>query len=86
MLLTLAIQHESVAKMKKMFDDSLNVKTIVETGFPAEKINEVAEREGADLIIIASSGKSGLHRFILGSVTEKVLKNADIDVLLVHND
>lgn len=78
--------EESVAKMKKMFDDSMNVKTIVETGFPAEKINEVAEREGADLIVIASSGKSGLHRFILGSVTEKVLKNANIDVLLVHND
>ncbi|WP_407411730.1 universal stress protein [Methanobrevibacter sp.] len=78
--------NESVAKMEKLFDDSVNVKTIVETGFAAEKINEVAEREGADLIVIASSGKSGLHRFILGSVTEKVLKTADIDVLLVHND
>lgn len=77
---------EAVAKMEKLFDDSVNVKTIVETGFAAEKINEVAEREGADLIVIASSGKSGLHRFILGSVTEKVLKTADIDVLLVHND
>lgn len=78
--------NEAVAKMEKLFDDSVNVKTIVETGFAAEKINEVAEREGADLIVITSSGKSGLHRFILGSVTEKVLKTADIDVLLVHND
>lgn len=78
--------EESVEKMKKLFDDSLNVKTIVKTGFPAETINEVAEKEGADLIVISSSGKSGLHRFIIGSVAEEVLKTAEIDVLLVHNN
>lgn len=78
--------EESVEKMKKLFDDSLNVKTIVKTGFPAETINEVAEKEGADLIVISASGKSGLHRFIIGSVAEEVLKTADIDVLLVHNN
>ena len=78
--------EESVEKMKKLFDDSLNVRTMVKTGFPAETINKVAEEEGADLIVISSSGKSGLHRFIIGSVAEKVLKTADIDVLLVHNN
>ena len=72
--------------MRKLFDDNLNVKTIVKTGFPAETINEVAEEEGADLIVISASGKSGLHKFIIGSVAEKVLKTADIDVLLVHNN
>lgn len=78
--------EESVEKMKKLFDDSLNVRTMVKTGFPAETINKVAEEECADLIVISSSGKSGLHRFIIGSVAEKVLKTADIDVLLVHNN
>ena len=58
---------------------------MVEVGFPADKINEIAEREGVDLIIITSSGKSGLHRFIIGSVAEKVLKTSEIDVLLVHS-
>ena len=72
--------------MKRLFDDEkLNIRTIVKPGFPAETIIKVAEDEEADLIIISSSGKSGLHRFILGSVTEEVLKNAEIDVLLVHN-
>ena len=78
--------EEAVEKMRKLFDDNLNVKTIVKTGFPAETINEVAEEEGADLIVISASGKSGLHKFIIGSVAEKVLKTADIDVLLVHNN
>lgn len=81
----LAEAEENVEKMVAKFDDNFNVKGIVETGFPAETINAVAEREGVELIVISSSGKSGLHRFILGSVAEEVLKTADIDVLLVHN-
>ena len=77
--------EEYVAAMAEAFDDSVNVRTKVVVGFPAESINEVAEEEGADLIIIASSGKSGLHRFVIGSVAEKVLKDSEIDVLLVHD-
>lgn len=78
--------NEAAKHMEEMFDDSLNVKTIVETGFPAETIIRISEEEDADLIVISASGKSGLHRFIIGSVAEKVLKNSDIDVLLVHNN
>ena len=71
--------------MKDLFDDNIKVRTMVKKGFPSEKINEVAEKEDCDLIIIASSGRSGLHRFVLGSVAENVLKNAEKDVLLIHN-
>ena len=48
-------------------------------------VEDVAEEEDVDLIIIAASGKSGLHRFFIGSVAEKVLKNSERDVLLIHN-
>ena len=78
--------ERAVNKMAAKFDDNLNVKKMVKVGFPAEKINEVAEKVGADLIVICASGKSGIHRFIIGSVAEKVLKTSDIDVLLVHNN
>ena len=74
----------NVKKMKELFDDDLNVTTKVIVGFPAEEIINVANGENADLIVISASGKSGLHRFIIGSVAEKVLKTADIDVLLVR--
>ena len=47
-------------------------------------IIEIAEEENVDLIIIASSGKSGIDRFFLGSVAEKVIKNAKNDVLLIN--
>ena len=75
-----------VDNMASKFDESYNVKKMVLTGFPAEVIKQVAEEEEADLIIISSSGKSGIHKFVIGSVAEKVLKNSEIDVLLVHND
>ena len=74
-----------VKEMADAFDDSVNVTTKVVTGLPSESIVKVAEEENVDLIIIASSGKSGLHRFVIGSVAEEVLKNADMDVLLVHD-
>ena len=77
---------EAVDNMASKFDDGLKVRKMVKTGFPAETINEVADKEGVDLIVISASGKSGIHKFIIGSVAEKVLKTANIDVLLVHNE
>ncbi|MDO5859577.1 universal stress protein [Methanobrevibacter sp.] len=77
--------EENVEHMKDLFDESVNVRGMVVVGFPAETIKKVAEEEKVDLIIISASGKSGLHRFVLGSVAEKVLKNSEIDVLLVPN-
>ena len=71
--------------MIKKFPYDIKVTPLVEVGFPAETINEVAEREDVDLIIISASGKSGLHRFFIGSVAEKVLKTTEIDTLLIHN-
>ena len=77
--------EDAVKNMSKLFDDSLKVKTMVKIGIPSEEINKVAAEEEADLIVISASGKGGLHKLLIGSVAEKVLKTADIDVLLVHN-
>ena len=76
---------ENAELMAKEFPEGYNIKTMVKTGFPAETINKVAEEERVELIVISASGKSGLHKFIIGSVAEKVLKTSEIDVLLVHN-
>lgn len=77
--------EDNVKAMAEYFDDTYNVRTIVKTGFPSEQINKVAENEDCDLIVIASSGKSGFHRFVIGSVAENVLKECERDVLLIHN-
>lgn len=49
----------------------------------ARVICATAKETGADLIVMGTRGQSGLKRFILGSVTEEVLRLTDIDVLAV---
>ncbi len=77
--------EENVEKMKAQIDKGIKVRTKVVSGFPAESIKKIAEEEDVDLIVISSSGKSGLHKLFLGSVAEKVVSIVDQDVLLIHN-
>lgn len=59
------------------------VKTVVRTGHPAEEIISGAQEEGADLIIIGTSGHR-VKRFLIGSVSREVVNNASVPVLVVR--
>ena len=50
----------------------------------AQGILDLAERHGADVIAIATHGRSGVSRVILGSVADKVIRGADRPVLVVR--
>jgi nucleotide-binding universal stress UspA family protein len=52
----------------------------------AEAIVEYANHHDVELIVIASHGRSGIQRWILGSVTQKVLHSAHIPVLVIRPD
>ena len=56
------------------------VKRILLEGDPARKIVEYAEQEGVDLIMLPSHGFGPFRRFVIGSVTAKVLHDAHIPV------
>jgi universal stress protein A len=43
----------------------------------------MAEREGADLIVMSTHGRTGLSHMLLGSVTEKVVARAPCPVLAI---
>lgn len=58
----------------------------VEIGFPAELIVETAEKLGVDAIVMSTHGRSGLSRWILGSVTSKVLSAAPCPVYVIPRD
>lgn len=62
----------------------LRATPLVEFGYPAEAILHEAERERADMIVMATHGRSGLKRWVLGSVADKVLHAAHAPVLLVR--
>ena len=64
--------------------NSLTVNRVVETGAPAETIIDYAKRNPIDLIVMATHGRSGLQRWVYGSVADKVLRGAHVPVLLVR--
>jgi nucleotide-binding universal stress UspA family protein len=60
----------------------VSVNSMVRTGDPAHQILEYAEANEIDVIAIATHGRSGLSRWLLGSVADKVLRGSDIPILL----
>ncbi len=58
-------------------------KNIIE-GHPADEIIKYSEKNNISLIVMGTLGKSGLDRFLLGSVAEKVVRNSKIPVLVVR--
>lgn len=64
--------------------EGLTVTNMVEVGLPAETILVTAKEIGADLIAMSTHRESVLARGILGSVTDSVLRSAEIPVLAIH--
>lgn len=61
----------------------VEVETVVREGYPATVIEEEAERQQADLIVIGTRGLSGLKHLLLGSIAERVVQKAPCPVLTV---
>jgi nucleotide-binding universal stress UspA family protein len=63
--------------------DSVDSK--VAFGSPVDQIAHHVEREKIDLIITSTHGRSGLHRMLIGSTANQILRHADCSVLIVPN-
>lgn len=57
----------------------------VRLGSPADEILQLAEEIGAHLILVGSHGRTGLKRMLMGSVSEKVVREAGCPVLVVRD-
>ncbi|HEX8753922.1 MAG TPA: universal stress protein [Solirubrobacterales bacterium] len=62
----------------------VGVTTRLERGDPAETILRLAREGNYDLIVMGSHGHSRVHRALIGSVSEKVLRAAKLPVLLMR--
>ena len=65
-------------------DSGVDVSTFAREGDPADAILDVAEEEGADLIVVGNKGMTGAKRFLLGSVPNKVSHHAPCSVLIIR--
>ncbi|MGO3920004.1 universal stress protein [Acinetobacter venetianus] len=78
--------QENLDKAEKKFEElGLTVGTLILEGFSIhEEIIGAAQNLGSDLIIMGSHGRTGIKKFILGSVAQKVLGESHIPVLIVR--
>lgn len=61
----------------------IDVAGTVERGVPHRAIAAAVDEHGIDVIAMGTRGRTGIERFLLGSVTEKVLRTVDVPVLAV---
>jgi len=86
----LQMVNESLDKtLKKITSDmdlgDVPIYTLVESGLLVDAIEEVTRREKIDLIIMGTQGATGTKEMLIGSNTEKVVRNAPCPVLSVPN-
>jgi nucleotide-binding universal stress UspA family protein len=73
---------DRIIRERRLPNVSLRKEVLV--GYPADTIAGYGEKMGADLIVIATHGLSGLSRWTMGSVADRVLRAACVPVLMVR--
>ncbi|MCC4768300.1 universal stress protein [Methanosarcina sp. DH1] len=64
----------------------VEVREVLLEGHPSNEIINFAENNNADLIVVGTLGKTGLDRFLMGSVAEKVVRGSKVPVLVVRSE
>ena len=76
---------ESLKKVSKEIEYAVKkVDIVVESGDPADEILISAKKYNADIVLIGYKGYGKEGRFLLGSVTDKVVRHASVSVLVVR--
>jgi nucleotide-binding universal stress UspA family protein len=79
--------QEYLERIGKQIEETLGIKitVLVEVGQPENVIVDVAEKLKVDAIVMSTHGRSGLNRWLFGSVTQKVLAAACCPVFVIPN-
>ncbi|WP_298551150.1 universal stress protein [uncultured Algibacter sp.] len=72
--------------LKRDFLNDIKITPIIKHFKVFSEVNDVAEKHNADLIVMGSQGTTGIAEFFIGSNTERVVRHANIPVLVVKND
>jgi|DewCreStandDraft_1066081.scaffolds.fasta_scaffold00348_11 universal stress protein A len=79
-----AAQAQLEQLAQKLSGQGAKVQTLLKSGSPAQVIADTAKRIKADLIVMATHGRTGLAHVLLGSVAERVVRLATCPVLTVR--
>jgi nucleotide-binding universal stress UspA family protein len=78
------LRREMAEVQEKAKGRSATVKGEVVVGYAADEILRYAEEKEVDFIMMATHGRSGIGRWVMGSVADKILRSAALPVLLVR--
>ncbi len=70
--------------VRKLIKAGFTAEPLCQFGNPAEKIIKAASKQHADLIVMGAKGLSAIDRFLLGSVSTRVVQHANCSVLVVR--
>lgn len=80
-----AIRHEMESRIegpaRELEREGLDVSTTIETGPPAIALSRLCDKN--DIIVMTSHGRSGITRWLIGSVAEQLVRKAPVPVVLV---
>jgi len=80
-----AAQENLASIARELGQSELRVASLVRVGgAPAEEIVREVERQGADLVVMATHGRVGLERVVLGGVAERVVATSSVPVALLR--
>ena len=89
-----ALKEQLIVEGKKAIDYVENigrtanvmVESIILEGNPANEIIDFAEKNDIDLIVMGTHGKTGIQRFLIGSVSENVVRHSERAVLVARGE
>ncbi len=79
-----AVESYQRSIIERLQQQGVHARAHSDRGQPQAVIESVADREGAGLIVMTTHGRSGVSRWTLGSIADKVLRTTNTPLILIH--
>lgn len=77
-------RQKIVDREAKFFEEQgMEVEKVLLYGDPADKVCEYAEENDFDLIVVADKGRGKVEKFLLGSISDKIVRHSKVSVMVV---
>jgi nucleotide-binding universal stress UspA family protein len=70
--------------MNRFQTGTTNLEMEILIGRPADRLADYADNNNVDLILMATHGRSGVSRWVRGSVADRILRAASVPVLMIR--
>ncbi|MGQ3414216.1 universal stress protein [Natrinema sp. LN54] len=71
----------AIERMEAIATEGDDIRSAIRRGYPPEEILEYADEHGIELIAMGTHGRTGVNRYVAGSVTERVVRQSPVPVL-----